>query len=160
MSVAATGRRLAESGLTYEDVAEGDWFETPAETVTVAMIDAFADLTGDRFEIHMTDEAARRHGFPARVAHGLLVLSLVDGLKNRATARFSAVASLGWTWRFSGPVLAGDRIRARITVAGGRATRNEGRAILTLHFTVLTAPGVEVQQGENQLMVYRRGAVP
>ncbi|WP_363262176.1 MaoC/PaaZ C-terminal domain-containing protein [Mesorhizobium sp.] len=46
--------------------------------------------TRDRFEIHMSDEAALRHGFPASVAHGLLVLSLVDGLKNNAVARFRA----------------------------------------------------------------------
>ena len=88
----------------------GDRIETGRCDVTAERIDAFAALTGDRFEIHMDDAAARRHGFAARVAHGLLVLSLVDGLKNQARARFDAIASLGWEWQFRAPVLAGDRI--------------------------------------------------
>jgi acyl dehydratase len=113
-------------------------------------------MTGDRFEIHMSDEAALRHGFPARVAHGLLVLSLIDGLKNNAVARFRAVASLGWTWRFSAPVLAGDTIKAEVTVADKRTTRNPARAILRLRFVVRNQWGRIVQEGDNQLMVYRR----
>lgn len=60
----------------------GDRVDCGSVTVTAGMIDDFAYLTGDRFEIHMSDAAAKRHGFAARVAHGLLVLSLVDGLKN------------------------------------------------------------------------------
>lgn len=152
---AAAGRRLTTSGLSYEDVAVGDWLETPARTVGVEMIDAFADLTGDRFEIHMDDAAARRHGFSARVAHGLLVLSLVDGLKNQAEAQFRAIASLGWNFRFSRPVLADDTIRARVVIAAKRITSNPGRGILTLAFTVTNQDGETVQSGENGLMVYR-----
>ncbi|MBN9550939.1 MAG: MaoC family dehydratase, partial [Alphaproteobacteria bacterium] len=132
MSAEAQGKSLTGFGLSYEDVEVGDHFETPSRDVTAAVIDAFAEMTGDRFEIHMSDEAARRHGFPVRVAHGLLVLSLVDGLKNNAIARFRSVASLGWTWKFSAPVLAGDTVNAQVTVAEKRTTRNPARAILCL----------------------------
>ncbi|THF57078.1 MaoC family dehydratase [Ollibium composti] len=153
----AIGRQLsAAGGLSYEDVETGDWFETPGRTVSVEMIDAFAALTGDRFEIHIDEAAARRHGFTGRVAHGLLVLSLVDGLKNQAEARFRAIASLGWDFRFERPVLAGDTIRARISVAGKRVTSKVDRGILTLRFAVANQKGEIVQSGENRLMVYRR----
>jgi len=151
----ATGRRHAKVGLLYDEVESGDWYETGERAVTAAVIDAFAELTGDRFEIHMSDEAARRHGFRARVAHGLLVLSLVDGLKNQAEAQFQAVASLGWTWTFAAPVEAGDTIRALVEVRAKRTTRNPGRGILTLGFTVTNQRGETVQSGENKLMVYR-----
>ncbi|MGN6534320.1 MAG: MaoC family dehydratase, partial [Mesorhizobium sp.] len=108
---ARDGRQLCGAAeLSYEDVEAGDWFETSGCVVSVEMIDAFAALTGDRFEIHMDEAAARCHGFTGRVAHGLLVLSLVDGLKNQAEARFRAIASLGWDFRFERPVLAGDTI--------------------------------------------------
>jgi acyl dehydratase len=156
MNDEARGRSLTGFGLSYEDVEVGDHFETPSRDVTVAVIDAFAEMTGDRFEIHMSDEAARRHGFPVRVAHGLLVLSLVDGLKNNAIARFRAVASLGWNWRFSAAVLAGDTVKAQVTVAEKRTTRNPARAILCLSFVVRNQLGRVVQEGDNQLMVYRR----
>ncbi|QDC01512.1 MaoC/PaaZ C-terminal domain-containing protein [Mesorhizobium sp. 8] len=151
------GRNLGGAAeLSYEDVEAGDWFETPRRTVSADMIDAFAALTGDRFEIHMDETAARRHGFAGRVAHGLLVLSLVDGLKNQAEARFRAIASLGWDFRFERPVLAGDAIRARIAVAGKRVTRKPDRGILTLRFAVANQNGDIVQSGDNRLMVYRR----
>ncbi|UVK43896.1 MaoC family dehydratase N-terminal domain-containing protein [Mesorhizobium sp. AR07] len=147
--------RLTAQGLSYGDIAVGDWFETDAVAVTERTIDAFAELTGDRFEIHMSTAGAKRHGFQARVAHGLLVLSLVDGLKNQAQAGFRAIASLGWDWSFVTPVLAGDEIRARIVVANKRETRNARRGILTLDFVVTNQRGETVQSGENKLMVYR-----
>lgn len=156
MSAEAQGKSLTDFELSYEDVEVGDYFETPSREVTAAVIEAFAEMTGDRFEIHMSDEAALRHGFPARVAHGLLVLSLVDGLKNNAVARFRAVASLGWTWRFSAPVFAGDTVKAEATIAEKRTTRNPARAILCLRFVVRNQSGRVVQEGDNQLMVYRR----
>jgi len=149
------GRKLEGQGLGYDSVGVGDWFETDRRAVTIAMIDSFAELTGDRFEIHMDDAAARRHGFPARVAHGLLVLSLVDGLKNQAQSTFRAVASLGWTWSFDGAVLAGDTIGVHVVIADGRSTRRADRAILTLRFRVTNQRGEMVQSGTNQLMVYR-----
>lgn len=139
----------------FDDVAQGDHIETAALTVTPQMIDAFADLTGDRFEIHMTDAAAHSHGFPARVAHGLLVLSLVDGLKNQTEAQFRAVASLGWEWSFRHPVLSGDTIRAVLTVVEKRATKRPDRGILQLQVHVTNQSGVMVQTGHNLLMVYR-----
>jgi acyl dehydratase len=146
---------LAPGHRGFDDVALGDRVETEALTVTPQMIDAFADLTGDRFEIHMTDQAAQRHGFAARVAHGLLVLSLVDGLKNQTQAQFRAVASLGWEWRFRQPVLSGDTLRAVLTVVEKRTTRRPDRGILRLQVQVTNQAGIAVQEGHNLLMVYR-----
>lgn len=137
----------------YGVVGPGDRIRTGSATVTKEAIDAFAALTGDRFEIHMDETAARALGFDGRVAHGLLVLSLVDGLKNQSPAQFDAVASLGWDWRFVSPVLAGDTISATITVLDKRMTSRSDRGILTLDFSVRNQDGREVQRGTNQLMV-------
>ena len=139
----------------FDSLSPGDQFETQAVTITAELIDRFADLTGDRFEIHMDDAAARQHGFPARVAHGLLVPSLLDGLKNQCAAQFDAIASLGWEWKFSQPVFIGDRIQALITVAEKRETSKPDRGIVTLAFAASNQAGTVVQQGVNRLMVYR-----
>ena len=124
--------------------------------MTAEHIDRFAELTGDRFEIHMSDERARRHGFDGRVAHGLLVLSLVDGLKNQAEARFDAIASLGWDWSFKRPVLIGDAISARLLIADKRPTRHAERGIVKLACDVSNQNGDIVQSGSNELMIYRK----
>lgn len=140
----------------FEDIEIGDVIETASLTITTDQIDRFADLTGDRFEIHMSEEGAAKHGFPSRVAHGLLILSLVDGLKNQAPAQFAAVASLGWDWKFAAPVLPGDVIKVRMTVTGKRETKRTDRGILTIQFDVMNQDARTVQSGVNTLMVRRR----
>ncbi len=147
--------RLAPGRYGFDEVVVGNSIDAGSVRVTAAQIDAFAELTGDRFEIHMSDEAAARHGFQARVAHGLLVLSLIDGLKNQAPAQFRAQASLGWDWSFRDPVLAEDRLSVVITVTEKREITARDRGILRLAFEVKNQQGTIVQQGENLLMVYR-----
>ncbi len=148
-------RILAAGAYGYDDVEVGDRVETETAAITAQMIDAFAALSGDRFEIHMDTGAAARHGFGARVAHGLLVLSVIDGLKNTAAAQFKARASLGWDWSFRAPVLAGDSVRAVIEVLDKRAITKPDQGILTLRFEVFNQQAKIVQDGSNTLLVYR-----
>jgi 3-hydroxybutyryl-CoA dehydratase len=152
-----SGRLLAPGRHHFEDVEIGDRIVTASVTVDTTHIDRFAELTGDRFEIHMSEHGAARHGFPARVAHGLLILSLADGLKNQAPAQFAAVASLGWNWKFAAPVFPSDAIRAEMQVTAKRQTRRPDRGILTIDFSVLNQDEAVVQSGVNTLMVLRRG---
>ena len=46
-------------------LARGDRIDCGAMAVTAEMIDTFADMTGDRFEILMSDATAQRHGLGA-----------------------------------------------------------------------------------------------
>ena len=138
----------------YHDVEIGARIITATEEITEELIDRFADVSGDRFDIHMSDSAARASGFDRRVAHGLLVLSVVDGLKNQCPAQFRAIASLGWDWTFEAPVLAGDSVSAEIELTSKRLTRDPERGILGLEFTVLNQDKSVVQSGRNKLMVH------
>jgi len=154
-----TGRPLAPGEYWYEDIAPGDYFETGHLVVTEAHIVAFAGLSGDFFDVHMDDEFARGQGFPGRIAHGLLVLSLADGLKNRSPVRIMGTASLGWNWRFQGPVVAGDRIGVRVEVEAKRLSAT-GRGLTTLLFTVRNQHGSVAQQGTTLLVTRRREQEP
>ncbi len=116
------------------------------------MIDQFAALTGDHYAIHIDRDAARGKGFDDRVAHGLLVLSLVDGLKNNADAKLDGLVSLGWNWRFDLPVLAGDTIQCDMKIAAKRITRSRDRGIVRIEFEVSNESGQLVQSGHNELL--------
>jgi acyl dehydratase len=140
----------------YEEVAVGERFATGGIVVTETHVMNFAGLSGDFFDLHVDDEFARKLGFPARVAHGILGLAIVDGLKNRAETRLRAVASLGWNWKFTKPILIGDRIHAEIEVAAKRETGRPDRGIVTLAFMVRNQRGEIVQEGTNDLMVLRK----
>jgi 3-hydroxybutyryl-CoA dehydratase len=139
--------------LRLKDVRLGLEYLTPAVVVTEAHIVNFSGLSGDFFDVHMDDEFAKSVGFPGRVAHGLLCLSLIDGLKNRSSVLFDAVASLEWLYKFKQAVFPGDRIQGRIRVVEVRPTKNPERGILRLQFEVFNQNGDVVQHGENVLMV-------
>ncbi len=103
-------------GLVGQEVAVGDWF-----TVTQEQISAFADVTRDHQWIHVDQERARRDSpFGTTVAHGFLTLSLLSYLHSQAVqVRVSARLSLNYGLnrvRFTSPVPAGSRIRARSTL--------------------------------------------
>lgn len=146
--------------LFYEDIHPGLSFETPGLTVTDAHIVQFAGLSGDFFALHMDDDFARSLGFPRRVAHGLLGLILLDGLKNRAEKSFASVASLSWNWNFRKPLFAGERISGRLTVAEKRLTSKGNRGILTLALELRNAKGEILQDGTNLLLVRTRAVEP
>lgn len=115
------------------------------------MIDAFANLTGDRHLLHLDRDAATRLGYPERVAHGLLVLSLIEGLKSSAPARIDAYASGGWTVTFRRPVLRGDTIRARFTVTQLRSATN-GQTMIELAMEARNQRNEVVQRGTTRLI--------
>jgi 3-hydroxybutyryl-CoA dehydratase len=92
---------------------------------------------------------------PNPIAHGLLGLALADGLKNRASVRLMVAASLGWNWKFTGPILAGDRIGVRIAVQEKRLS-SKGQGILTLHLEVTQQEGRVVQKGETTLLARKK----
>lgn len=146
-------RLLSPGRYGYADLAIGDWWETGGIMVTEAQIQAFAGVSGDFYDVHMDDAFAQDMGFEGRIAHGLLVVSLVDGLKTRATVQLEIIASLGWDMRFDKPVRAGDRLSARFRITELRETSTSGRGIATLEVAVRNQHDVKVQSGRHQTMV-------
>jgi len=114
------------------DLAPGDHWETGVVEVTAARIEAFADLTGDRSALHICSKAALAAGFPDRVAHGLLVVSLLEGLKARAPVQLATHTALGWDFTFRAPVLVGDHLSARCRVEEVRRVGPKGLVVLTV----------------------------
>ncbi len=150
------GGTVAPGFKWYEDLTVGDRWSTGAIQVTEAHVVGFAGLVGDFFELHMDDGFAQEIGFPGRVAHGLLGLGMIDGLKNRCDVHVRAVATLGWDWQFRAPILVGDRIHAEVEIVEMRETRRPDRAILVQAVRALKQDGTVVQEGRHTLMVRRR----
>lgn len=150
---------LAAGIYFYDDLSEGAFFSTKRMVVTETHIVNFAGISGDFFDVHMDDGFAREQGFPARIAHGLLGLCLIDGLKNRADAQLQAVASLGWKeWNFKAPIVAGDSISARISIASMRPTSKKDRGVVELMFEVTNQKNEIVQSGVNALLMRHRSS--
>lgn len=149
----AVGRRLPPGQYGFDGLAVGDWYETAGVTVTEAHVVGFAGISGDLFDVHMDDDFARAAGFPGRIAHGLLGLSLADGLKTRSPIRLLGIATLNWNWSFKAPLLIGDRMKVRIRIAALRPTKRLDRGIATLAMAVIKQTDETVQEGESLLMM-------
>jgi len=90
-------------------------------TVDQAMIDKFADCTGDHQWIHVDAERARRESpFRTTIAHGYLTLSLVAALaQDLGVVPENTQAAFNYGLdkvRFINAVKSGARIRLRITM--------------------------------------------
>jgi acyl dehydratase len=140
----------------YEDAKVGDEGVTPSVTVTGAMIDAYADVSGDRTPIHVDEAYARKSHFGGRVAHGLFGLAIADGLKTQAEYRFLPGMSLGWTWDFLLPIRIGDALHVRFRIDSMRTTKKPQWGLVVIGAELVNQRGEVVQRGEHKLMVPRR----
>ncbi|MCY4006575.1 MAG: MaoC family dehydratase [Rhodobacteraceae bacterium] len=149
----AAGRQLGPGRYFFDALAVGDWYRTGSVEITADLISKYAELSGDRYRLHLEDEAAREFGFVSRIAHGLLILGLADGLKFQSPVQLDAVASLGWDIKFTKPVFVGDRISACLTIHARRSTSQGDRGIVTLAVSVRNQDEMVVQHGFNRLMM-------
>jgi acyl dehydratase len=143
----------------YEDYTIGTTFVTPGRTIGETEVSMFAMLTGDFNRLHTDAEYMKTSVFGERIAHGLLGLSIVNGLKYRTDMNPDAIiAFLGLEWAFSGPIRFGDTIHAQISVKALRETKNPERGIVTFAVDVVNQHAAVVQSGTMTMMIKRRAA--
>lgn len=145
--------------LFFEDLKVGDEWVTPGRTVTEADVVNFAGVSGDFNPIHTDAVLAADTPFGQRIAHGLLVFSIISGLRQRG-GRFDGtlIAFLEIrSWRFVKPVFIGDTVRGRSLVLETRATSRADRGIVIQRVEVLNQKDEAVQQGDLVTMIRRRG---
>lgn len=143
----------------FEEIEIGEVFDTPGITVTDWHVMQFAGLSMDFFELHTNDEFAKKTDYGRRVAHGLLGLAITDGLKNRSLFHIHAMASLHWSWDFTGPIFVGDTVTAKLRVDDKRESQSKpDRGVVTLALELRNQKDEIVQKGQNRLMVRRRPA--
>lgn len=141
----------------WDDAQVGDSCTSPSYVVTAARIDAYAELSGDFTPVHVDEAYARASHFGQRVAHGLLGLSVADGLKTQSDYRFVPGMSLGWSWDFVQPIAINDVLHIRFRIGSMRPSKsNPDWGIVVIPTELINQRGQVVQQGEHRLMVLRR----
>jgi len=148
-------------GRTFEEFAIDEEIVSGARTVTEADVVHFAGLSGDFHPQHMNEEFAKKDPLGARIAHGLLVLSMATGLLNQTgTFEGTSIAILEMTTRFLKAVKFGDTIRAIQKIVGKKETSKPDRGVLTTRITVLNQDEETVLEADQVILMYRRGFVP
>jgi acyl dehydratase len=144
--------------LYFDDIQVGAEYESPGRTVTEADIVLFAGISGDYNVLHTDAEHMKASIFGERIAHGLLVLSVQQGLLRRAMPECAGLSLVALKWKFRGPIKIGDTVRVRARITGAREGDKPEWGVITVEQSVLNQRGEVVQEGETEHMIERRRA--
>ena len=135
--------------LYFEDLSLG-MTETYAKTVKSSDVIGFAEITGDRNPIHLSEHFAAKTPFKGRIAHGLYTAGLISAVIGTRLPGPGAIY-ISQTLRFLAPVKIGDTVDATVEVVDLSEQRQ--RATLSCQCKVGT---MVVLEGEAIVKVPRR----
>ena len=136
----------------------GKWFEefepgmeviSQGRTITETDIVNFAGISGDYNQIHTDAEFCKTQPFGARVAHGLLVLSIATGLMAQVgmiegtIIAFREISS----WKFTKPTFIGDTIHVVVGVKETKPMPRLGGGLVEMDIKILNQNDEVVMKG-------------
>jgi acyl dehydratase len=148
--------RPLQRGLTYDELALGDTFESPGRTITEADVVTFAGLSGDYNPLHTDAEFARQGPFGQRIAHGMLVASVGTGLGNQmGVLEGTTLALMEQIIRYKGAVKFGDTVHLKLIVREKRETSKPDRGVVIFDTPVVNQDGQTVIEMQWTLLMRR-----
>ena len=100
--------------LYFEDLSIG-LTESYEKEVKSSDVVGFAEITGDRNPIHLSEHFAAKTPFGGRIAHGLYTASLISAVIGTRLPGPGAIY-MSQTLNFKAPVKIGDIVRASVEV--------------------------------------------
>lgn len=135
----------------FEDMSIG-MTETYLKEVKSSDVIGFAEISGDRNPIHLSEHFAARTQFGSRIAHGLYTASLISALIGTRLPGPGAVY-MSQTLKFLAPVRIGDIVEAKVEVVELIEKGDRARLICTC-----SVDGQVVLEGEALVKAPRQGA--
>src|SRR6185369_15566103 len=104
----------ATQSLYFEDIRVG-MRETYCKLVKSSDVVGFAEISGDRNPIHLSEHFAAKTPFGGRIAHGLYTASLISAVIGTRLPGPGAIY-LSQTLKFLTPVRIGDTVEASVEI--------------------------------------------
>lgn len=144
-------------GMYFEEFTEGIKVVSQGRTITEADIVNFAGVSGDYNAIHTDAEFGKATPFGARIAHGLLVLSVATGLGMQlGFLDGTAIAFISLEWKFKAPVKIGDTVHLVAQVKQTKAMPKLGGGFVIFDARVLNQRDEVTQEGTWTVLVKSR----
>ncbi|MBT3337420.1 MAG: dehydratase [Anaerolineae bacterium] len=145
----------AARGMYFEEFEVGQKMFSPGRTITETDVVGFAGLSGDYNLIHTDAEYSKNSPFGARVAHGLLGLSIASGLALRTGVLEGTVMAFREinSWKFVKPIFIGDTIRVEMEIVETKAMKRLGGGKVELLFNVLNQSDETTMKGVWSVLV-------
>lgn len=146
-----------EKSRYFEELIVGEEFRSPTRTIAEYDLYVFAGLTGDLTDFHISTEAAKQSVFGQRAAHGMLLISIANGLYNRiGITDETGMALAGVEWRFLAPGFIGDTVHLVASVREKREVSKRDRGLVFWDARLVKQDGTTMCQGQMVRMVRRR----
>lgn len=141
--------------ITFDKIEVGTQYQSAGRTICEADIVNFAGVTGDFNSLHMDEEWVRSNTpYPGRIAHGLLVHSVGEGLRCGELDSWKILAFLETQRKMLLPVLPGDRIQQNYRVASKKpSSKDPSRGVVEVEVAVTNQKGETVQSGYNRYLI-------
>lgn len=142
-------------GLYFEEFQVGQSWVSPGRTVTESDIVTFAGLSGDYNQIHVDAEYAKNSPAGQRVAHGILVLSIMSGLALRSGVLEGTVLYFREIneWKFVKPTMIGDTIHVEMEVTESKALPRLGGGLIVIAMKGVNQSGETTMKGTWTVLV-------
>lgn len=140
---------LVQRGMYFEEFQIGQRIITAARTVTETDVVAFAGLSGDFNQIHIDAEFSKTTPFGARVAHGLLGLSIASGLVVQTGFMEGTIMAFREVneWKFIKPIYIGDTIHVETEVKETKDIPRIGGGSIVIGLEVKNQTGETLMKG-------------
>src|SRR5262245_4339857 len=115
--------------LYFEDLSVG-MTERLSKTISSSDVVGFAEVTGDRNPIHLSEHFAAKTRFGTRIAHGLYTASLISAVLGTRLPGPGAIY-ISQTLNFRAPVKIGDTVDVTVTVTALIPARQRARLTCT-----------------------------
>ena len=133
--------------MKFEDLKVGMKDQTQ-KTITEADVLLFSGVSTDTNPLHISEEAAKKSIFKSRVAHGMLVASLISAVLGTKLPGEGTIY-LGQELKFKRPVYLGNTITAICEIT----ELIPEKSLVILNTTCVNQDGVEVISGKATVMV-------
>ena len=117
--------------LYFEDLTVG-MTDTLTKVVSSADVVGFAEITGDRNPVHLSEHFAAKTPFGTRIAHGLYTAGLISAILGTRLPGPGAIY-ISQSLNFRAPVRIGDEVTVSVTVAELVPERRRARLTCACH---------------------------
>lgn len=114
--------------------------------ITDEMVRKFAEISGDRNPVHLDDDFAATTRFKKRIAHGMLVGSVLSRLAGMEVPGPGTIVMSQET-RYKAPCYIDDKVTGEIRIVNVR----EDKPIVKAAYTIKNQDGVTLIEGETTL---------
>lgn len=148
----------AKRGMYFEEFQAGQQIITAARTITETDIVLFAGLSGDFNQIHVDAEFSKTTPFGARVAHGILGLSIASGLVVQTGFMEGTIMAFREIneWKFIKPIYIGDTIHVETEIKETKALPRIGGGSIIIALDVKNQKGDTLMKGSWTALITSR----